>query len=90
MHSRHSAIYTQFNKMEHESSLFTCTLARVTCSSQTHQGQKLMRTLKLNGFKRQIAVILMILTTIDFLVGEETNIFSPGNKIGRMHAQHPR
>ena len=32
----------------------------------------------------------MILTTIDFLVGEETNIFLPGNKIGRMHTQHPR
>ena len=32
----------------------------------------------------------MILTTIDFLVGEETNIFLPGNKIGRIHTQHPR
>ena len=31
-----------------------------------------------------------MLTTIDFLGGEETNIFLPGNKIGRMHTQHPR
>ena len=32
----------------------------------------------------------MMLTTIDFLGGEETNIFLPDNKIGRMHTQHPR
>ena len=49
-----------------------------------------MKTLKLNGFKRQVAVILMMLTTIDFLVGENTNIFLPGNKIGRMHTQYTR
>ena len=42
-----------------------------------------MKTLKLNGFKRQVAVILMMLTTIDFLVGEKNQ---PGNKIGEcMH-----
>ena len=49
-----------------------------------------MKTLKLNGFKRLITVILMMLTTIDFLGGEETNILLPDNKIGRMHTQHPR
>ena len=32
----------------------------------------------------------MMLTTINFLVGEKTNIFLPGNKIGRIHTQHPR
>ena len=32
----------------------------------------------------------MMLTTIDFLVGENTNIFLPGNKIGRMHTQYTR
>ena len=32
----------------------------------------------------------MMLRTIDFLVGENTNIFLPGNKIGRMHTQYTR
>ena len=31
-----------------------------------------------------------MLTILDFLVGEEINIFLPGIKIERMHAQHPK
>ena len=49
-----------------------------------------MKTLKLNGFKREVAVILMMLTTTYFLAGEKNQHFLPGNKIGRMHAQHPK
>ena len=76
MHPKHSAIHIiQQNG---------------TSSSQQHLVHKSMKTLKLNGFKRQVAVILMMLTTIDFLVGENTNIFLPGNKIGRMHTQYTR
>ena len=33
---------------------------------------------------------MMMLTILDFLVGEEINIFLPGIKIERMHAQHPK
>ena len=33
---------------------------------------------------------MMVLTTLDFLVGEEINIFLAGNKNERMHAQHPK
>ena len=62
-------------------------MAKVTSSSQQH---KSMKTLKLNGFKREVAAILMMLTTTYFLAGEKNQHFLLGNKIGRMHAQHPK
>ena len=50
-------------------------LAKVTSSSQQHQVHKSIKTLKLNGFKREVADILMMLTTIDLLVGEKNQHF---------------